>query len=323
MIPERQVSWGFVVGKTYEGKQRRLEYNNFNAVVVAGASGSGKSQSLTYWLTQLCYKGYMLIPCEYDGTFGIADSLFTRLEHLEPAFLQPFAVTSSDIVTSIKFTESLIEHRRKNPQEFHYPVMLIIDEFSSFYISNIQRLPLDRLLHLINTGRKYNIRVLLAGQTWSQLNSNHVAQIREACNTKIIHRIGQRNLSMLIDADSAESRVAGKLKTGYAYFDGEVLYVPSQLDNEIKVRVHEETKMYAAWYRETAHMTVEQLLAHLLLVSKDSKYLDKRAVMIRALLEENPNMSARTIYARIGGNKNQVFSLIRDTKNAMRSGILP
>lgn len=319
MIPKREVTWGFTVGRNYEKKYRKIEYEAFNGIAVAGSSGSGKSQSLAYWLTQLCYKGYMLVPCEYDGAYGITDSLFTRMEHLEPAFLQPFAVTTSDILQSIKYIESLIEHRRKNPQEFHYPVMLVIDEFSSFYISNTQRLSLDRLLHIINTGRKYHVRTMLAGQTWSQINSNHIAQIREACNTKIIHRIGIKNLGMLISADSTDFRIASQLKTGYVYFNGEVLYVPSQLDHEMKLLVHEETKTYADWYRGTAHLSKEELLHYLILEDKNILYKDTRAVEIRALLEQNPNMSARAIYNHIGGNKNQVFAIIRDVKNTMQT----
>lgn len=124
---------------------------------------------------------------------------------------------------------------------------------------------------------------------------------------------------MLISADSTDFRIASQLKTGYVYFNGEVLYVPSQLDHEMKLLVHEETKTYADWYRGTAHLSKEELLHYLILEDKNILYKDTRAVEIRALLEQNPNMSARAIYNHIGGNKNQVFAIIRDVKNTMQT----
>lgn len=313
MVPKRTVSLGFPVGLNAQGKRRFLSWYDFNAIVLAGSSGSGKSQSTTYWLSSLVYKGVQLIMCEYDSAVGVADTLYTRTEHLSSAFLQPFAMTTQEIVHHIQYCEHLIEYRKENVHAFHFPVMFVIDEFSALYINSTigQRVPLVRLLNLINTGRKYNIRFLLAGQTWGQISSNNLAQLREACNTKVVHRIESRNLDILIGGTQEEMRLVRRLQKGYVYYNQEVLYVPSQLTEETKLKVAREAEMYTEHYQKTAHLSQKEFLAYLLNINYKQ---DRRDAQIRALLMQNPGITSRDIYKQIGGNSTKTYADIRRIK---------
>ncbi len=317
-VPKRQVTYSFIVGQDQYKKKHKLYFDDFNAIVLAGASGSGKSSSLAWWLSQLAYKGVQILPCEYDAAMGIADSLYQRIEHLEPAFLQPFATTLTDIVHRVRYVEDLIGYRKINPQSYHFPVILIIDEFSSMYIMgnmSMQKLPIDRIINLINTGRKYNVRFILAGQTWSQMSTAGIAQIRESCNTKIIHKLGPRNLGLLLgDGNSEEQKVVGKLRTGFIYWRESILYVPSSMDMDTKKRAHDEAARYAVHFRDTAHLSKEEFIAHLLDIDKG---IPRKESVIRSLLENNPKMSSRDIYKQVGGGSAKTYAEIRKIKAEM------
>lgn len=223
------------VGKfQYDGKPywKVLEWKENNGILIAGQSGSGKSQSAAFYLNQYAYQGTQLIICDFDSPDQEADALSERVSHLEGAFYMPVAKKPEDIQNRLRALDIEYNRRKQDPTR-RFPLMLVIDEVSAFlsYIKDeedSENKAINRFATNLLLMRKVGIRSMIIGQEWSSGFSTQLMRpIRSAFRIKIIHKLDAANTKMLLDfPDASTARTIGSLKTGEVLYNGQKLFVP-------------------------------------------------------------------------------------------------
>jgi hypothetical protein len=242
-----------------------LNWDTSNGIIIAGRSGSGKSNTAAHYLTQLAAQGVKLIICDYNGGGGTGQSLIERIEHLGDAFLWPAVTEEQDIIRYIESLHELGKQRLKGkiPISEHFPIVFVIDEFSSFVANTpppvqittikegdtktITRAPtyMQRALDMLITVRKANMRVIVMGQNWLQSGTtSHVRAFRSNFSDIVLHGLSARDAGLFID-DRDVARVVETLKTGQIYYNGNRLYVPLLNSRDIewaqkKIMLHKQ-----------------------------------------------------------------------------------
>jgi len=113
-------------------KVRTLSWDGIlNGILINGMSGSGKSQTAAYLLSQFAYVGTKLIICDYDAS-GNEQTLSSRLSHARHSFLFPPATEQTQVLDYIDTLTRIGEQRKDNPRN-HYPIMFVLDEAATFF----------------------------------------------------------------------------------------------------------------------------------------------------------------------------------------------
>ena len=210
-----------------------LPWKENNGVLVAGQSGSGKSQTAAFYLIQYALQGVKLILCDYDSPDGDEETLSERVSFLQESFYLPPAKTTEEIVARLRSLSKEYELRKKDPTR-RFPLLFVIDEVSAFFQSlddgdyGYSPSSFARELLLF---RKVGIRAMIIGQEWSSNFSKSAREalrpIRSAFRVKILHKIDGANAKMLLDAsDQKSARVLSEMKTGQIYYNKEILNIP-------------------------------------------------------------------------------------------------
>ena len=210
-----------------------LSWKENNGLLVAGQSGSGKSQTAAFYLIQYALQGVKLILCDYDSPDGDEETLSERVSFLQESFYLPPAKTTEEIVARLRSLSKEYELRKKDPTR-RFPLLFVIDEVSAFFQSlddgdyGYSPSSFARELLLF---RKVGIRAMIIGQEWSSNFSKSAREalrpIRSAFRVKILHKIDGANAKMLLDAsDQKSARVLSEMKTGQIYHNKEILNIP-------------------------------------------------------------------------------------------------
>lgn len=210
-----------------------ISWKENNGVLVAGQSGSGKSQTAAFYLIQYALQGVKLILCDYDSPDGDEETLSERVSFLQESFYLPPAKTTEEIVARLRSLSKEYELRKKDPTR-RFPLLFVIDEVSAFFQSlddgdyGYSPSSFARELLLF---RKVGIRAMIIGQEWSSNFSKSAREalrpIRSAFRVKILHKIDGANAKMLLDAsDQKSARVLSEMKTGQIYYNKEILNIP-------------------------------------------------------------------------------------------------
>ena len=224
-------------------KSHRISWKDCNGILIAGQSGSGKSQTASLIIGQLAYQGVKLIPCDFESPYMEPDALAERISFCSGAFLYPVATDAQDILHRIDMLKAEYQKRRKDPDR-REPWLLIIDEFSAFlsYLRDVdfegETDPIAAFARLLMQMRKLNMRALVIGQEWSSgFATTSMRHIRSAFPIKLIHKLDGPNTKMLLDgADINAIRTVGALKTGHVFFRENTIPVP-YVDNSFKYLV--------------------------------------------------------------------------------------
>lgn len=320
-----------IVGRT-EKHFFPLRFNNYNAIILAGLSGKGKSQTAAFIATQFVLKGGYLVLSDYGSVGNSKEALLNRLQHLEHAFIQEPATEIEDIINHFKYMETLYEERRNTSEDTWFPILHIVDEFSAF-IMNVSNKELDvpKVIALINKCRKVNIRFMFIGQSWAQISTQGMASLRRACSARIIHGIDTREVQLL--EPYADKGIAS-LPVGYVYFGGNIMYVPSKMSESFKEKSTRKAKRLKYKWQLRA-LDNNQYLAKLLDVprtipresteiaimsgtgiengtSERNNRIDNKIKML--LLRGDKNES---IYKAVGGNRATTLARIKKLREEL------
>lgn len=248
-----------IVGTDKNAERVKLGWENSNGILLAGVSGSGKSQSASWILTQYAYKGTKLIMCDYGAGLGTPETLLERVPHLEPAYIMPPATTKDEIAARIRAIQEFGDRRYTGqiPKEQHYPIVFVIDEFPAFlkdyappevtvtkvsgnkYEEGEEKIVekangyLDQLLVSILKLRKVNIHFVLVGQEWAQAGTAGVRAIRSNITDKIIHKLDTAQAKLFGYISAHEGRVISNLPVGTAIYNRTPVRIPLLTDTHI------------------------------------------------------------------------------------------
>lgn len=295
-----------IVGRNRQGV-KLLPWQNNNGMIIAGVSGSGKSQTASLYLTQYAYNGARIILGDYGASLNTGESLTERLAHLQDAFLVPPVSSSKDIIGYIEMIQQLGKQRQLNNAEM-FPLVFAIDEFSAFVLSanppkrmrrvkegeytevSTEQTYLEKLIESIITLRKFNIRFMLIGQEWAQLKSSGIRALRSNISTTVLHRLDTTLAGLFGFTSSDEKRSIMNLGVGQIYYQNERYQVPmlddafiaktvNRISNQPKVIISAPLytkKLYPPLKKCNPRLTNTCYLAHLLDI-KCSALKDKKA----------------------------------------------
>lgn len=218
-------------GVVHNGKKYSvpLEWKENNGILIAGQSGSGKSQTAAFYLNQYAYWGTKLIICDFDSPIGEEETLSSRVDHLSSSFYLPPVSSPEDIKRYLKELDREYYARLNDPTR-RFPIMFVIDEVSAFlsYIREDGDNTLETFARQLLQMRKVGIRSMIIGQEWSSGFSTQLMRpIRSAFRVKVIHKLDAPNVKMVLDFPSSELiRNIGKQATGQAYYNDYNMRIP-------------------------------------------------------------------------------------------------
>jgi hypothetical protein len=217
---------------------QKIAWNECNGILIAGRSGSGKSQTASLIIGQLAYQGVKLIPCDFESPVGEPEALAERISFCADAFLYPIATRSEDILQRIELLKDEYEKRLVDPSR-REPWLLIIDEFSAFlsYLKSSENgdEAIASFSRLLIQMRKLQMRALVIGQEFSSgFATNAMRYIRSAFAVRLLHKLDGPNIKMILEgADTKVMRIIGNLSAGQVWFNEEIHLIPL-LDQEAK-----------------------------------------------------------------------------------------
>jgi len=196
--------------------------------------------------------GVRLVMCDYNGDNGSGQSLTELTPHLQEAFISPnpnkiVAITGEEIVASIDFVHQLGLRRLRKEETDHYPVLLVIDEFSSFIkntpppttktrviegdksnqtITETQAPTyLTKLADMLITLRKVNVGIVVMGQDWTQISTNGLRVFRSNFSNIFLHKLSVTDAKLFTDDKETKARVES-LDRGQVLVNGRLIQVP-------------------------------------------------------------------------------------------------
>jgi hypothetical protein len=206
-----------------------LEWKDNNGILIAGQSGSGKSQTAALYLNQLAYQGVQLIICDFDSPLEEEEALSERVKHLQGAFYLPPAKSPEEIKQRLAALDTEYRTRLDDPTR-RFPLMLVIDEVSAFlsYIKDDEGKSIENFARGLLQMRKVGIRSMIIGQEFSSgFSTQLIRPIRTAFRVKVIHQLDSANTKMLLDMPTTDTiRGIGKQPTGFAYYNERFMAVP-------------------------------------------------------------------------------------------------
>lgn len=185
-------------------KPMYLELDRLSVVAIPGITGSGKSSTARFLISQLLLDGTEVIVCDPHGLVG-KESLSGALQPLYPYLT--IAHTKEEIITQFKRINRLFEERIKGSGD-ESRIALFLDETPAFFLNCTREemvLIAKVLTQLANQSRKVNIRVFLLGQNWTQDYIGR-SSIRNSINTIIFHRINEKEAKLFIESAPVELR---------------------------------------------------------------------------------------------------------------------
>ena len=227
---------------------KSLEWRKCNGIIIPGQSGSGKTNTAVHYMSQYAAQGVKLIVCDYNG--GLEQTLSDQIEHLSDSFLWDPVVEGEDIVAYIDRIHALGQERLQRRDTNHFPILFVVDEFSSF-ISNTP-VPLEvtkvrngdtttttrkaqymqRFVDALTTTRKVDIKFMVMGQNWVQAGTtSSVRQFRDNFNTIVFHKLSHTD-AKLFTSDPQTIRQIESLKPGLVMHENTLLRLPLVSETE-------------------------------------------------------------------------------------------
>jgi hypothetical protein len=224
-----------------------LHWADTNGMIVAGQSGSGKSQTVSWLLNQYAYWGVKIIVCDYNSPQGEEETLIERIKHLEGAYWLPPARDIDSILSHLDALHMEYLLRLEDPTR-RYPLLLVLDEMSAFLFAMKRKKDNQTIANLTQgllVYRKLGIRVILVGQEWStKAVTPEFRTIRSSFRTVLIHTLDPSNLDLLISSPSTSlTQTIRTLPVGKILVGDTILSVPL-LSNDEKLRAVEKIQQY-------------------------------------------------------------------------------
>lgn len=209
-----------------------LQWKDNNGILIAGQSGSGKSQTAAFLLNQYAALGVKLVICDYDAPDGNEETLSERIAHLKHAFYLPPVKTAEDIQRQLGALDREYQARLKDATRT-FPILLVIDEVSAFlsYLRDTKQKgedPINVFARNLLAMRKVNMRSMIIGQEWSSgFATKTMRIIRSAFRVKLLHRLDSANINLVLGTPNTElTRSIAKLRTGQVFYNDRILQIP-------------------------------------------------------------------------------------------------
>lgn len=172
------------VSKT-TGELMTWDWKTSVGLALLGAAGSGKTTAMVHLVAPLAALGCRFIV--YDPHYPHAQSFAAQAyTFLEPLLLFPILTEPEQTVPVFRLLPTLSKARIA-PPEFPLsspPMMIIMDEVSALLAQidarykDASKNPLDDFVQSLFEVRKMNVRVLVAGQQWTQIGK-YTAALRK------------------------------------------------------------------------------------------------------------------------------------------------
>jgi hypothetical protein len=149
---------GFRDGQAIEGS-----WGDLYSVGVGGMTGSGKSWLVAFLAAQSAAAGAKIILI--DPHAGDPQSLATRLAPLSASYMCNTASTPTQIESALKLASDKLNGRKAGKGGV-WPLLLIVDEWTSLLRGRLAELLTATVLDYAEQGRKYGCFATLAAQAW-------------------------------------------------------------------------------------------------------------------------------------------------------------
>lgn len=196
-----------------------LEWGTFSTIAISGKSGSGKTSTIRFIITQMILNGVKTIVCDPHGNAGTG-SLKDSIEPIEHLLAMPIAITLEDRIKAFKAVNKILRARIDGTDTSIEKICIILDEATLHFLecSKEQSHEFTRfLMDLTNEGRKKNICCFLLAQNWK---SDFIGSrsVRSSITHIIFHRTSEDETKLFIPAMPAkEKRIISQLPTGHIF----------------------------------------------------------------------------------------------------------
>lgn len=216
----QQFTKNLIVGLRYDNEVSVWRWDNSAAIAVIGTTGSGKTENTAYWLTQLACQGVRLAIC--DPHHKDKQSLTAKTQHLRQAYLEEPITEYSQYEPFVRSIYELGKARLDDPTLERYPIMVAIDEFTSYILQTkgAAKTTVTLLNDAVNQYRKVDIRFILIGQQFGEavrITSNLRDAISSAFILKCSHNDSARFTNKLVTTG---------LQPGQVLYEDQVCLVP-------------------------------------------------------------------------------------------------
>ena len=218
-------TYNILLGVNQDREPMVWNWKSENALAIVGKGGSGKTTAAIYWMAQLAAQGvrFLLVDPHRENK----ESLYQQTHFMHDAFIKPCVHTYEDAALYIEYIQTLGKQRIDMiiPEEDHYPLVLVIDEFTSFIINYAgAKQSVLQMLDSINQFRKVRLRLMLIGQSWGQA-VRVVSGLRDAISSVVVLR-SSFNDAQKFTSFAATAKEAALLKPGEGYYLDEKIYIP-------------------------------------------------------------------------------------------------
>jgi len=138
-------------------------WNDLYSCGVGGMTGSGKSWAIAFLAGQSAAAGARIILI--DPHAGDPESLANRIGGLSPSYMCDVASTAVDIENALKLASSKLDNRKAG-RGGNWPILLIVDEWTSLLRGKLGDLLTATALDFAEQGRKFGCFAMLGAQAW-------------------------------------------------------------------------------------------------------------------------------------------------------------
>lgn len=236
---------------------RVLEWRACNGIIIPGQSRSGKTNSAVYYMSQYASQGVKLIVCDFNG--GLDGTLIPQIDHLAGAFYWEPATDGDQIVEYIERIHDLGKKRYTGKVTNNFPLLFVIDEFTSLLSNNPapaittrtragdtttttkQAGYMQHFVDVLTTAAKRDIKFMVMGQNWAQVGTtSSLRQFRGNFTDAVFHRLSSRDAELFTNDRQTINQIES-LRAGFVIHNGDMLRVPlfreqHRLDTERLIR---------------------------------------------------------------------------------------
>jgi hypothetical protein len=200
----------------------RVIWKKLKAVLILGLQDGGKSNTAIWLLSQVLLQGGRLAVIDKHAR-SEEDSLYQKIQPYEGVFDVPVGDIPASAMRAIGHVAKVLKARMAGAK-CDYPLLLIVDEFTAIMRQmGTERewgQVADTLLEVIGDcnyeGRKHKVYCICIGQA-SNASSTGGTEIRDTFNTVIVHRMKEKQASML--SMTEEKKQIARLGKGETFID--------------------------------------------------------------------------------------------------------
>lgn len=172
-----------ILGYDEYGAAKLGTLDNLFSFGIGGASGSGKTSTCIWLLSQAIMQGAKLIVI--DPHAGNPDSLASKLQPLSSSYLCDVATSENEMLQAINFAQSIFDARKSGADVSTNHIIIVCDEWMHLMRGSTSEAFKVLAEGISQEGRKYGIIGSFLSQKWSVSKSG---DMRDTLTSHIICR---------------------------------------------------------------------------------------------------------------------------------------